>query len=43
MESMKNDVGMRWEMYDFSDLVNDILVVIGNSKVLNIKLTQLSQ
>ena len=21
---MKNDVGMRWEMYDFSDLVNDI-------------------
>ncbi len=40
---MKNDVGMRWEMYDFSDLVNDILVVIGNSKVLNIKLTQLSQ
>jgi len=24
MESMKNDVGMSWEMYDFSDLVNDI-------------------
>lgn len=24
METVKSDVGMRWEMYNFSDLVNDI-------------------